>query len=550
MDKSIEEETNLIEEYQDSSAQVENNALVLNINSDSTNPTIYTIENNKTSSVLNSTEAANVKELVKERDLPYPDLNEINKIEIKNEEYFKSEEKISNYLKNKNKYDDKKYNRCKICNNNDNFYYCTKCNLNLCVNCSKNNKECNHVLINLENFKIEANESINDINRIIRKIFIKPKKENHGEKSIKIRDVNNLDISENKDEIDESIESHKKQDDLELIERIIKADYNNYFHYNNILECKKYLENRYFRCFNKCCLIINYNSELFKIDDEIQIFGDDFVKNYRDKFALIINNEYSDHLIPNTKIKDNYLEVILVQNSEDEIKDLSCMFQNCVFLKNFEEYKGHKLINFKDVEDISYMFNGCTEIKILDLILFPSFEKVTKMESVFSDCRNLTEIIGFDQWNTNKVKTMASMFNGCEQLDKINGIKRFKTKNVTDFSEMFCNCEKLKIISDIKGWDMEKAKNLNGMFKNCVNLKDLKYISWEPKNIKTMEEMFSGCKSLENLPDFSKWNMKNVENINEMFKDCRSSKNLPNISEWNLKGKVKKSRVFDGCKNK
>ena len=209
MDKSIEEETNLIEEYQDSSAQVENNALVLNINSDSTNPTIYTIENNKTSSVLNSTEAANVKELVKERDLPYPDLNEINKIEIKNEEYFKSEEKISNYLKNKNTYDDKKYNRCKICNNNDNFYYCKKCNLNLCVNCSKNNKECNHVLINLENFKIEANESINDINKIIRKIFIKPKKENHGEKSIKIRDVNNLDISENKDEIDESIESHK-----------------------------------------------------------------------------------------------------------------------------------------------------------------------------------------------------------------------------------------------------------------------------------------------------------------------------------------------------
>ena len=292
-------------------------------------------------------------------------------------------------------------------------------------------------------------------------------------------------------------------------------------------------------------------SELFKIGDEIRIFGDDFVENNRDKLSLIINNIYSDHLIPKTKIKDNYLEVILIQNSEeDEIKDLSCIFQDCVCLKNFEEYKGHKSINFQDVEDISYMFNGCTEIETLDLILFSPFENITKMESVFSECRNLTKIIGFDQWDTNKVKAMASMFNGCEQLEKINGLKRFETKNVTDFSEMFCNCEKLISISDIKDWNMEKAENLKGMFKNCANLKDLKYISWEPKNIKNTEEMFSGCKLLENFPDFSNWNMKNVENINEMFKDCSSSKNLPDISKWNLNGKVKKSRVFDGCKNK
>ena len=172
-------------------------------------------------------------------------------------------------------------------------------------------------------------------------------------------------------------------------------------------------------------MIINYNSELFKIGDEIQIFGDDFVENNRDKFKLIINNEYSD-LKSTTIIKDKYLEIILVQKSKTIIQD------------------------FNNVENINFMFNGCTEIKKLDLTLFGSFENVINMDSVFSECNNLIEIKGIELWNTVKVKIMASMFNGCEKFERINGIENFNTQNVIDFSEMFCNCQGLVIIQEIE----------------------------------------------------------------------------------------------------
>ena len=64
---------------------------------------------------------------------------------------------------------------------------------------------------------------------------------------------------------DNSKDILKKSKDLELIDIIIGAKYINYFHYINIFECKKYLENRYNACYNKCCLIINYNTEKLKI---------------------------------------------------------------------------------------------------------------------------------------------------------------------------------------------------------------------------------------------------------------------------------------------
>ena len=35
-----------------------------------------------------------------------------------------------------------------------------------------------------------------------------------------------------------------------------------------------------------------------------------------------------------------------------------------------------------------------------------------------------------------------------------------------------------------------------------------------------MRYMFSGCNSLNNLPDISKWDTKNVTNMSNMFSGC------------------------------
>ena len=52
------------------------------------------------------------------------------------------------------------------------------------------------------------------------------------------------------------------------------------------------------------------------------------------------------------------------------------------------------------------------------------------------------------------------------------------------------------------------------------------------KNVINMSDMFSGCYSLNNLPDISKWNIQNVTNMSYMFCDCSSLNNLPDISKW------------------
>ena len=45
-----------------------------------------------------------------------------------------------------------------------------------------------------------------------------------------------------------------------------------------------------------------------------------------------------------------------------------------------------------------------------------------------------------------------------------------------------------------------------------------------------MNYMFSGCSSLNSLPDISKWDTKNVTAIEYMFCFCDSLNSLPDIS--------------------
>ena len=512
----------------------------------------------KTTTGLITTEKDNA--LVNEKALPYPELDEIPELKIKDEDYFKSEVKISDYksvvkisdyFKNINKFDDKKYNLCNNCHVNNNVYFCQRCKKNLCKECRESIEICNHFPIDIIDLRKQSNdieEAKKSIHKIILNVFLKPKKSE--EKLPKTYNINDSDMDKYKNEINNSIDNYKKQNDIELIDRIIGANYINYYHYVNILECKNYLENRYDKCFNKCCLKINY---LNRNGQKIKIFGDDFVKNNIDKFFLIINNNQTT-LIPAIKIEDKYLEVILVQKSEDKIiTNLSCMFQNCVYLNNIEEYKDHTSIDFNDVEDINFMFNNCTRLKELNLNLFGSFEneKLKSMKSTFLKCTLLKKISGIDKWKTKNVEIMASMFSECVELSNIEGIEKFDTQNVEDFSEMFFKCETLNSIPDISIWNMGKAKTLKGMFKKCKNIEKLPDISkWELKNVTTMEEMFYKCSKLKTLPDISQWYMSNVENICRMFKGCRNVTNFPDISRWNnLRETVKKEGIFDDCPN-
>ena len=66
------------------------------------------------------------------------------------------------------------------------------------------------------------------------------------------------------------------------------------------------------------------------------------------------------------------------------------------------------------------------------------------------------------------------------------------------------------------------------MFSGCNSLNSLPDISkWDTSNVKYMNYMFSRCYSLNSLPDISKWKTSNVNDIRSMFGECLSTINIP-----------------------
>ena len=72
------------------------------------------------------------------------------------------------------------------------------------------------------------------------------------------------------------------------------------------------------------------------------------------------------------------------------------------------------------------------------------------------------------------------------------------------------------------------------MFSGCENIKYINFSNFSSSNVKDMSYMFSGCKSLQSLPDISKWNTNNVNNMNWMFSGCESLYLFFDISKWNI----------------
>ena len=62
---------------------------------------------------------------------------------------------------------------------------------------------------------------------------------------------------------------------------------------------------------------------------------------------------------------------------------------------------------------------------------------------MFSECINLKEIKGLNNFNTESADNMKEMFNGCKSLLNLD-IPNFKTNIVHDMSAMFKDCSSLK----------------------------------------------------------------------------------------------------------
>ena len=135
----------------------------------------------------------------------------------------------------------------------------------------------------------------------------------------------------------------------------------------------------------------------------------------------------------------------------------------------------------------------------------------------FVNFKNLTQIEGIENLNTENVTSMRDMFNGCSSLTSLD-LTNFNTAKVTDMKLLFANCSALESL-DLSMFNTENVTSMPSMFNGATNLKTLNVSNFNTEKVNNMGHMFAYCPNLTSL-DLSSFNTKGVEYVDNIFKNC------------------------------
>ena len=145
----------------------------------------------------------------------------------------------------------------------------------------------------------------------------------------------------------------------------------------------------------------------------------------------------------------------------------------------------------------------------------------TTCRSWFNGFYQLTEIKGIKNLNTSNVNDMSYMFAGCSKLKSVD-LTYMYSPYVKDMSYMFCNCSSLKTVY-LKGLNTSNVEDMRSMFEFCTSLGYLDLSSFETQKVKNFQKMFYECRSLKAIyasPKFVVVNSPNLISKAEMFSRC------------------------------
>ena len=266
----------------------------------------------------------------------------------------------------------------------------------------------------------------------------------------------------------------------------------------------------------------NYNNKSNEINLTLKIEKKDINKNIKKYF------------LPE---KTGYYEIKL--KFEQDINNMSYMFYGCSKLTKINLSS----FNTKNVVNMNSLFYNCSNLIKINLTSFDTIN-VTNMCSMFYQCSNLIEL-DLSSFNTKNVTNMSYMFCNCNNLTKIN-LSSFNTINVKDISSIFCNCSNLKEL-DLSSFNTKNVTNMSSMFCNCSNLFKLDLNLFDTINVENMNNMFSGCTKLKIL-DLSSFITTNVTNLNGMLSGCSELTSI-DLSSFDIKNVIDISDIIFKCSN-
>ena len=183
--------------------------------------------------------------------------------------------------------------------------------------------------------------------------------------------------------------------------------------------------------------------------------------------------------------------------------------------------------------------------KIKTVVFDASFANIrpTSCYRWFYGCKNLTNIEGIENLNTENVTYMNSMFNKCTALKSLD-LTNFNTAKVTNMSYMFNDCSALASLK-VSKFNTAEVKDMDFMFYNCSTLTSLNLSNFNNAKVTTMISMFNGCTKLESL-DLIKFNTAEVTDMVCMFYNCSALTSL-NLSNFNTAKVTNMSAMFENC---
>lgn len=195
---------------------------------------------------------------------------------------------------------------------------------------------------------------------------------------------------------------------------------------------------------------------------------------------------------------------------------LTSMFSGCSSLESID-------LSNMDLSEATWMmsvFDGCTSLKEVNLTGINT-QNATDMSYMFNDCQSLASI-DLTDFDTQSVVNAQGMFYNCSSLKELD-FSSLNLSNTTDLSSLVSDCTSLEKITLPEGTIY--AGDLTSMFSNCEALTELNMSDTYFKNIENMPSMFSGCTGLKTI-DLSNFDTSRAIDMSHMFTDCSSLASL------------------------
>ena len=386
---------------------------------------------------------------------------------------------------------------------NKEMYICNECNMNLCPLC-KSNHDKNHKIINYEQKYYICNVHNKEYNSYCKTcnkdICILCKKDHKVHGIVSYDDIVPEDI--NKEEIKSGMHSIRNTICSKLgiiIDRL-----------NNVLKTLQI----YFKFVEKNLINFNINNINYNILQNINynykgrepIFDDDITQDVEN---LMRDNTYQE-FIPSilkmyNEMNKNEIDIIYnIPNNENEIKIFGKEFVEnnkdlCKIIYDNKEYNISENFNCKNIKEniLKFKLKGINNINVLD--------------SMFEGCSQLSNLSNFSNWDTTYTAYIRNVFKNCKCLE-LPDISNWNTSNVGYMNSLFEGCSLLKSLPDISNWNVSNVVTMKNMFKDCSSLISLPDISkWDitfalklkdsPYTDWGMGGMFDGCSKSLKIPE-------------------------------------------------